>query len=113
MGWHVPGSIVRINETLIQRVKKLIEEEIRLVSPLNDSFYNVSNEPLEVNEMIIETLPSRSHFISFLYRSILKNDIEICNNGFKETDVGYLKWFKKCPDNLLNAHKLYSKWFNQ
>ena len=31
------------------------------------------------------------------------------NKGLSDTDAGYLKWHKGCPDDLLKFHEIYRK----
>lgn len=101
-GWHVPGGIVRVKETLNKRLEKVAETEI-------GAKVKFEPKPLAVNEMIFkrETL---GHFVSFLFKGYLPSSFIPQNKGLKETDIGYLKWYKTCPGNLLKSHGIYKNY---
>ena len=61
-GWHIPGGIVRPNESLIDRVKLTINDELPFLSIDNASFNLVGFS------QVLSSPPSiRSHFVSFVY----------------------------------------------
>jgi ADP-ribose pyrophosphatase YjhB (NUDIX family) len=102
-GWHVPGGIVRFKETLETRVKKVAEIEIGT----NISF---DPTPMAINQIIHPIHANRGHFISILYKCFLPNMFVPQNKGLAAEDNGYLMWHIKCPDNLIEAHSIYSKY---
>ena len=98
--WHVPGGIVRFKETLEQRLNKVADLEIGCSIEYNPV-------PLCIEEVLLAR-DTRSHFISFLYACRLSSDtFEPSNKNLCETDAGYLKWHKGCPENLVEVQKMY------
>lgn len=103
-GWHVPGGIIRVKEKMSERVKKVALLEIGRQVQFNP-------RPLAINEIILER-KTRGHFLSLLFDCRLSGSFAPANKGLKETDPGYLKWHKSCPDNLLKNHKIYKPYIN-
>ncbi len=103
-GWHVPGGIIRIKETLETRVKKVAETEIGVN---NISF---DTNPIALNQIINPEHDIRSHFISILYKCFLPSTFNPENKGLSNEDSGYLMWHDFCPDNLLKFHEIYRKY---
>jgi colanic acid biosynthesis protein WcaH len=101
-GWHIPGGMLRIKETLENRVQKVAITEIGTNLIVFDhtpiKWYQTINEQTE-----------RCHFISFLYRCHLPSSFVPDNKNLKCNDPGFLKWHNKCPDNLLITQKIYSE----
>lgn len=92
-GWHVPGGVIRYKENWEKRIKKVATEE------LNIKNIHYSMFPITVNQFIMPN-ENRGHFISLLFEcSIPKNISFIPNNK--------IKWFHKCPKNLIDVHKIY------
>lgn len=106
-GWHVPGGIVRLKETLFDRVKKVIEIEIEAE---NDIVYE--KEPISYNELILTNKMTRGHFIAFLYECFLSSNVKL-NSYREQNEAGYLQWFEKCPDDLIEIQKIYNKFFKE
>lgn len=102
-GWHIPGGIIRFKETFETRIKKVAEFEIgaKVEFDLN---------PIAINQIFNEECDIRGHFISILYRCSLPSTFVPENKRLKETDPGFLKWYKTCPDNLLKFHEIYRKY---
>ena len=103
-GWHVPGGILRLKENFEERIQKTAQNEI-------GCSVESADEPIEVVPIIIKEMKTRGHFITFVYECRLPAGFEISNAGRKETDAGYLKWHKTCPDNMLSVHQFYRKYF--
>jgi len=103
-GWHVPGGIIRFKETMIERLKKVAQEEI-------GTSIKFDPKPITVEEIMI-TPKTRGHFISFLFRCHVPSTFVPENKGLKEKDAGYLKWHKTCPLNLIRAHRAYIKYID-
>ncbi len=98
-GWHVPGGIVRLRESMEQRVNKVANLELKV---------NLAKiiGPIEINE-IISKQKERSHFISTLFyaeiddKNIKKILMQINENPQK------INLFKEPPENLLRWHEIY------
>jgi len=100
-GWHIPGGIVRFQETLEDRLQKVAENEIGTKVDFDPT-------PLTVNQCIHPQQDIRSHFISILYKCSLSASFVPQNKGLAENDSGYLKWHDGCPDNFLKVHEMYA-----
>ena len=105
-GWHVPGGIIRVKETFVQRLEKvaMLELGVRVT---------YSPNPVAINEMIHTTAKTRVHFVSFLYR------VTLCGNpkphlqyrqGTPES--GQWFWHTQCPDDLYESQKVYRSYIN-
>lgn len=102
IGWHLPGGIVRYKETLEERVYKVAEGELGL-------HIDFEMVPLEVNQHIDPERRDRGHFIAVLYKGVASSAFIPQNFDLAEKDTGYVKWFEKCPDNLIKCHDIYRK----
>lgn len=105
VGWHIPGGIIRMMETIDERIQKTAINEIGC-----EVVYD--KEPMAVFENIImgrrdglENQMERAHNIALLYNCRVSDSYTIDNSGKTKLDVGYLEWFDKFPDNLLECHK--------
>lgn len=104
VGWHLPGGIIRIKETMEERLRKVSFFEIGLL-------VKCEKAPIDINEIIYREKEFRAHFISFLFRCSLPLNFVPDNKGKIDSDPGYLRWHVGCPDNLLPCHDLYRKYF--
>jgi 8-oxo-dGTP diphosphatase len=102
-GWHFPGGIIRYKERKITRVQKVAQNELNAKVKIN-------LRPLMVNEIILNQ-KNRSHFISFLYKCNLITSPKISEYRKGPVLRGMYKWFKKCPKNLIQTHKIYKDLF--
>ena len=102
-GWHVPGGIVRVKEKLETRILKVAKEEI---GTTNIKFNPI---PIAVNQLICQR-NDRGHFISILYKCFLPSTFIPKNKGLTNKDVGYLRWHKNCPKDLLKMQEIYKKY---
>ena len=106
-GWHIPGSIIRVQETIRQRLQKTVEKELSCTAVFSDT-------PIEVKEFIFPELKERSHFISFLYETTLTSlpPNELHSKQGKPS-AGQFRWFAQAPDDLLIYHNYYRKYFKK
>lgn len=107
-GWHVPGGCVRFKETLDRRIREVAMKELNLTE------FTYDKEPIKVFEIMweknqrdLENDDERAHFITMVYKCYAPDSYIIDNQGKAKTDVGYLGWFDKLPDNLLKIQKCY------
>ncbi len=102
-GWHIPGGVVRYKERLIDRVFLTARNELGVDVEL------IEKRPREFFEVIIPELKARGHFISFLFECRLKGDLPE-DRMYKGTsaEAGQWVWFDRCPDDMIEVHKMYS-----
>lgn len=99
-GWHIPGGIIRYKETMENRILEVAKKELG-----TSVEYDLT--PIAVNEMINHENADRGHCISILFKCYLPSSFIPDNKILEEDSPGYLKWFNKCPDNLLSWHEVY------
>ena len=104
-GWQIPGGIIRMMETIEDRIQKTALREIGCK-------VEYERDPIAIHENIIRTPRDglnnqleRAHNIALIYRCRVPSDYIIDNSGRSESDEGFLRWFDKIPDNLLECHK--------
>lgn len=104
MVWHIPGGIVRFQETLLHRIEQVAKKEIGQPIDINEI-------PLVINE-IFSDHRERGHFISFLYECKLRDETDLKVIEKETYRDGELKWFKDCPKDLIECQKsIYQKYF--
>lgn len=105
-GWHIPGGCIRFGETMLERVQKTAMEEI-------GTEVIVDKEPIAVRDVIchdrkgLKHANERGHHVTILFACRLPVGFEIDNGNRGENEVGYLKWFDKVPENILQVHDAY------
>jgi len=100
-GWHVPGGIVRLKETLASRVKAVARLELGAEVEFNPV-------PVAVNEVIRPARKTRGHFISFLYRcSLTTQPSATLRFRAGQARPGEWMWHAVCPPDLLVVHEMY------
>ena len=117
IGWHIPGGIIRMMETIDERIQKTAIREI-------GTTVSYDSEPVAVQENIIreyreglQNQLERAHNIALIYRCRVPEGYAIDNGDKADTDEGFLRWFDKFPDNLLECHKVlkddaaFKRWF--
>ena len=104
-GWHLPGGIIRPNERIINRVKKVLENETTI--PLSHVYIH---GPISFSEVINKNPGIRSHFNSLVYLVEIQKE----NNSSKYFDE-YNKFLitKDIPNNLIKNHKRYIHLLNE
>lgn len=107
-GWHIPGGCIRFKESIDTRIKKVAESELGLVD------FSYDKEPVKIfeikwgqNERNLVNNDERAHFITLVYKCLVPDSYIIENGTKTETNVGYVKWFDKLPDDLLPIQNCY------
>lgn len=103
-GWHVPGGIVRLKETLGERIQKTAMNEIGCK-------VDYDGQPVEVREIIHPEKKVRGHFITFIYECRLPENGKIDQRGKNPGEVGFLQWHKEFPEDMIEVHHFYKKYF--
>lgn len=107
-GWHVPGGCIRFKETFDTRIRKVAKSELHLTD------FTYDKEPIKVFEIMwedgqrqLENDDERAHFITLVYKCHAPESFVIDNGDKMESDSGYLRWFDRLPDNLLEIQDCY------
>lgn len=109
IGWHVPGGCIRFKETLDTRIRKVAKSELGLVD------FTYEKNPIKVFEIFsteeryIDNQDERAHFITIVYKCYAPDGFELCNGNKAEYEAGYVKWFKKLPDDFLPIQSCYQE----
>lgn len=98
---------VRFKETLEDRVRKVAEKELGITDLTFD------HEPIKVFEIFsnkkrdIINQNERAHFITLVFRCESPVGYQIDNGSLNESDAGFIKWFDKVPEDLLEIQDCY------
>lgn len=103
-GWHVPGGILRLREKMEDRIQRTALGEI-------GTEVICDNNPVEIVQIIDPNMKVRSHFITFVFECVLPEGFVVCNKNKREYEAGYLKWHEFFPDNMVEVHEFYRKYF--
>jgi hypothetical protein len=104
--WHIPGGIIRLRETISQRLDKVAMNE------MGGKLISFSKKPLRITQHIDHHIENRSHHIGLLYRCKLEENYEINNNNLNFGDSGFLEWHSSAPDNLHGNQLIYKDYFS-
>ncbi len=110
-GWHIPGGCIRFGETMLERIQKTALEEIGAEVIVNGG-------PIAVRDVIckgrteLKHPNERGHHLAILYDCSVLENYKINNGEKKENDPGYLKWFDRVPEDILQVHEVYKEIIN-
>lgn len=104
-GWHLPGGVIRHNETIEQRIGKVGQLE------LGAQLSHEAN-PLTFVQDVDPSKKYRGHFVAFLYRCSLLSGLDpsLQFSGHNPRP-GEWAWFKGQPGPLINVHHVYREFF--
>ena len=116
-GWQIPGGIIRMMETIEERIQKTAIREIGCKVDYDPNPIAVHENIMREQRAGLENQLERAHNIALLYRCHVPDGYVIDNRELKDTDEGFLRWFDKFPENLLECHKAlkdnekFREWF--
>jgi colanic acid biosynthesis protein WcaH len=106
-GWHVPGGVVRYQETFASRICLTARNELLAEVEFDPS-------PLAVNELIHPQHHSRGHHISFLFRCRLTTPLDEGRRWRPERPLpDFWKWHREFPADMLPVHEIYRSFFRR
>lgn len=105
VGWQIPGGIIRMMETIDERIQKTALREIGCEVEYDTKPIAIYENIMRDHRDGLKNQLERAHNIALLYRCRVPNDFVIDNHGRSESEEGFLKWFDKYPNNLLRCHK--------
>jgi ADP-ribose pyrophosphatase YjhB (NUDIX family) len=105
-GWHVPGGVIRFQETAAERIQAVARQELEVeVEP--------DSAPVAVHEMIDSGRRERGHSIALLYRCRLLGPLSEARRATSSPPrPGQWAWHQICPDNLLAEHRVYRQFLH-
>lgn len=104
-GWHVPGSIVRFQESLLERLQKTA------VSELGCEVILETPQPEFIELIRPDGARARSHFVTFIYHCRLPGDMDSPPHTAKQGEAGHLAFHGNFPENMIPVHHVYRKYF--
>jgi len=107
-GWHLPGGCIRFKETSEERIQKTAINELGTQVILKKD--SIATRDMIMGEKSEEPI-KRSHHVATLYECRLPDSFVINNGNLCEKDAGFLKWFAKIPENILDVHHIYNDVF--
>jgi len=102
-GWHIPGGIIRYQQTTGDSIRSCARREL-------GAEVNFDAEPLLVSETI-RPCRDRGHFISLLYRCRLTTTPDAALRSELHPKAGAWRWHETCPPDLLKAQSQYARFF--
>ena len=104
-GWHIPGGIIRFQESAAARVHEVAR--IELGAKVEFDPY-----PIFFHETILPERTERGHFISLLYRCTLATPPDpSLAAGDGPPSLGQWRWPRGCPADILAVHRIYGRFF--
>ena len=100
-GWHIPGGIIRYQQTTADSVRDCARREL-------GADVTFDAEPLLVSETI-RPCRDRGHFISLLYRCRLTTTPDPALRWESHPKAGGWHWHRTCPPDLLKAQTQYAR----
>jgi len=107
-GWHIPGSIIRHGESILDRLHLCATEEIGADIEFGDV-------PVKISEIFLDQ-DERNHFISLLFQGHIDSntDISVIPDNTVNYSVGDLKWFDAYPDEgIVYSQEVYRDFIKQ
>lgn len=101
-GWHIPGGIIRYNETIEQRIAAVAEVE--LSAQVKHAAF-----PADIKQI----RHARGHFVSLLYLCELSSPIgnaQLLYSGREVPRRGQIAWHKGMPRDMYGVHEIYREW---
>jgi len=106
-GWHVPGGIVRLRESLYDRIDQVAMNEL-------GTTVTADRNPILINEVIrFPERINRTHFISFLFQAKLNSSpCQSLEFRRKKPENGQWNWHQSCPEDIIPVHLMYKNIIN-
>jgi ADP-ribose pyrophosphatase YjhB (NUDIX family) len=100
-GWHIPGGIIRYQESMAERIHAVARTELGAEVAFEPA-------PLAIKEIINPFRRVRGHFISFLYQCSLKSGPDHKRQSRSgEPQINQWMWHGTCPRNIIPVHEMY------
>jgi ADP-ribose pyrophosphatase YjhB (NUDIX family) len=104
-GWHVPGGIIRFQETAATRIVEVAKQEL-------GAGVEFDSVPCAINEVIHPTRKIRGHFISLLYRCrLVTPPDENRRHRMGNPSPEFWMWHETYPLNMIPVHEMYRPFF--
>jgi len=106
-GWHLPGGVIRFQETAADRIRAVARQELGVEVELDPA-------PAAIHEMIDAERRERGHSIALLYRCrLLTAPVENRRASSPRPLPDQWAWHEGCPENLIHEHRVYHRFFHE
>jgi ADP-ribose pyrophosphatase YjhB (NUDIX family) len=106
-GWHLPGGVIRFQESAADRIRAVARQELGVEVESGPA-------PAAVHEMIDAERRERGHSIALLYRCrLLTLPDEARRASSPQPAPGQWAWHEGCPANLIREHREYQRFFHE
>lgn len=99
-GWHIPGGIIRFQERMETRLRKVVQSELGVKL---ENFVG----PTQFNQIIAPQVVERSHFLSLLFICKLSPGEEKKLRELAVKNKSYYLLTNSVPEMLLSWHEIY------
>jgi colanic acid biosynthesis protein WcaH len=101
-GWHVPGGVIRFQESAGDRIRAVAALEL-------GTSVEFDAAPIAVHECIARARRNRGHFVSLLYRCrVLHGPAPALENRAAAPLAGQWRWHAGCPHDLIPEQRAYA-----
>ena len=104
-GWHIPGGIVRFQETFTDRIQAVSRIEL-------GATVRADTSPLAIDQAIRPSHSVRGHSVSFLFKCTLTSSLDEARRFISGSPLhGQWYWHAVPPSNLLAVQDVYRPFF--
>ena len=106
-GWHVPGGVIRFQETAAERLRAVARLEL---------WVDIESDPapVAVHELIDAGRREREHSIALLYRCRLLAPLSDARRASSSPPrPGQWAWHQGYSENLIREHRVYQRFFHE
>ncbi len=105
-GWHIPGGIIRFQETAATRIRETARRELGAEVEFQPA-------PLALFEHVDPTRTTRGHFISMLFRCrLLGPPAAELRYDSGVPAAGQWAWHTACPADMIDVYRHYRRYFH-
>ncbi len=106
-GWHIPGGIIRYQESMAARIQAVATTEL-------GAEVTFEPVPLAIKEIINPYRRVRGHFISFLYQcSLTAGPDPERQYRTGEPLPNQWMWHETCPQDIIPIHEIYREFIER
>jgi colanic acid biosynthesis protein WcaH len=104
-GWHIPGGIIRYQETMEARIRATARAELGARLEFDPA-------PIAIEQLILPNRYARGHMISIAFRCRLVDspDPKLRYEG-GDPEAGQWAWHLQCPSELIEVQTCYRRFF--
>ncbi len=112
-GWHLPGGCIRFKETIEERIQRTALEEIGCAVEHDPEPVTVRSLIFQEKRPGLRNQNERAHQICILFKCRVPEHYVIDNGSLQPDEQGYLKWFDRLPEDMLEIYRIYQDIFQK